>query len=73
LFSDRGRTDIYRQITVKPVSTMQTDDLRKELRATKRELLEEKHNKELEIISNKKELRRTKRKIRQVDEALKQI
>lgn len=52
---------------------MQTDDLRKELRATKRELLEEKHNKELEIISNKKELRRTKRKIRQVDEALKQI
>lgn len=52
---------------------MANETLKKQLKATKRELLAKKHSTELEIISNKKELRRTKRKIKEVDKVLEQI
>ena len=52
---------------------MANETVKKQLKAVKRDLLEQKHQTELEILSNKKELRRTKRKIKQVDRALEQI
>lgn len=52
---------------------MTTENLKKQLKTTKRELLEEKHDAELKIKLNKKELRKTKRKLKEVDELLRQI
>lgn len=52
---------------------MANENVKKQLKAVKRELLEQKHQTELEIITNKKELRRTKRKIKEVDRVLEQI
>lgn len=52
---------------------MTTENLKKQLKTAKRELLEEKHDAELKIKLNKKELRKTKRKLKEVDELLRQI
>lgn len=52
---------------------MANETVKKQLKAAKRELLEQKHSTELEILSNKKELRRTKRKIKEIDRALEEI
>lgn len=49
------------------------ETIKKRLKAVKKDLLEQKHNAEIEIDENKKTLRRTKRKIKQVEEMLKEI
>lgn len=52
---------------------MSDENVKKRLRDTKRELLEEKRIAEIQIKSDKKHLRRTKRKIKQLDEVLRKI
>lgn len=52
---------------------MGDDDMKKKLRGVKRELLSEKHDTEVEIEEGKKRLRRTKRKLKQVDEMLRRV
>lgn len=64
---------MVKQIIVLTLKIMTTENLKKQLKTAKRELLEEKHDAELKIKLNKKELRKTKRKLKEVDELLRQI
>lgn len=52
---------------------MDKDVLKKRLKEVKKELLEEQHTAELELKTQKKAVRRTKRKLKEVEDALKHI
>lgn len=52
---------------------MANENLKKRLKAAKKDLLERKHCIEIEVENGKKELKRTKRKIKEVDRILEQM
>ena len=55
---------MVKQIIVLTLKIMTTENLKKQLKTAKRELLEEKHDAELKIKLNKKELKENEKKIK---------